>query len=890
MLLYFFYVLYMALFALVPFTAAAGEVEKSTPAVSAVPAAIANPTAAQSDLRGFSGVESLLVGVYINNRLEKEDMIFRENKEYWIPFSLFLEKTGLKEDRKAGTMADYSTTLGVISFNTAALKEFDTVSCISFSDLKTTFLAAPEFNPSLYAVMLTIPWGAGSPVKISINSADIRAPERSISFIGIEAGSNYDFDSNVNKSLQLAGGGRLLSGVWNVTAETDQGSGFTPTRYNWTTFNNNLAFRLGTGYSGSYSLLGSSNLTMVQVGWNNRSIIRQLDTGQNDASDVFLNIDASQLRTIDGSGPPASIAELRFDGEVFSRQRIGLDGKFVFENVRMSTDLRKTEVYIYLRSINEKPVKVIDFSQSVSSRALPGGELLIRSGVGKTGNLLNEHERDNSSMAAFGNLLYGVTDRLTVEAAMQKNQFSTSADLLAGAIFSPGGSWTTALYGARSNERYAADMRLEGRYKNWNAAYWGTMRQADFGFDNQEKNLSHIFRWSVNPFREMGFQVIAHYEKRGDSLSRRYALPAISFYPSSRFSISATPDDFQNYRYEAGFRIGDHNALRTIYQNDIVSVDYQRNISDHLNLRALNDYSLLYKKNVTNLVLDWYPQNNTNDLIETALSCSGSALGISGSWTRYINTGLRFAMQYTYNMNNVASITMGNVDTSIKMPVTQKNIALSLSWDLGWSNKGFFPINRNAITLTRGAIAGSLDIGNDTKLSSSDINNISILLNGRQMQQRQIDGSFFIGSLKPGIYNVSVDPEKLPIELVVDQKDRKVEVKNGAVTALSIPVYAEYGVAGRVADAAGNGVADVLMVISGANGKPPLKTVTNEFGYYRIDTLRSGKYQLTAESVGERPITNAPKRDISIKDDYLFDVNLSITVPPVPAQEQEALP
>ncbi|NTW68664.1 MAG: carboxypeptidase regulatory-like domain-containing protein [Chlorobiaceae bacterium] len=882
MLRYFVFVLHIALFALFSSSVAVAEEAGSLPAPNPVKTPSPSVQAAPLNEKVSSGMERLLVGIYINNRLEKEDTVFLENKEYWIPLSLFLEKTGLKEERRAGATAFYPTNIGVISFNTARLKEFDAVPCISFTDLKTTFLASPEFNQQLFAVMLTIPWSAGSPKKMGARTADILAPDRSISFIGIEASADYDFNSDFNRNLQLASGGRLLGGVWNITAATESGSAFTPSRYHWTTFNNKLALRFGTGYSGSYSLIGSTNMTGVQIGWNNHSIMRQLDAGQDNASELFLNIDASQLRTIEGNGPPASIAELRFDGEVFQRQRIGLDGKFYFENVRMSTDLRKTEVYIYLRSVNEKPVKVIDFSQSVAGRALPQGELLIRGGLGKTGNLLNQQERANNSDAAFGNVLYGLHSRVTLEAAMQLNPLAQSSDLLVGTIFSPGANWNAALYGARSNERSAADIRVEGHYTTWSAAYWGTFRQDHFAYDFQEKDINHLFRWGASPFRQLGVQIIAHYEKLGDRWPAHYVLPAVSLYPFSRLTLSATPDDFENYRYEAGLRIGDYNTLRSIYQNDIISVDYQRNFSDHFNVRLLNDYHRIYKTNVTNLVLNWYPKNNTNDLIETAISRSASSFGVAGSWTRYINTGLRVALQYAYQMKTVTNITMGDVNANVIIPETQKNIALAISWDLGWSNRGLFPINRNAVTLTRGAIAGSLDIGNETKLSSADINNISILLNGRQMQQQQIDGSFFIGSLKPGIYNVAVDPEKLPIELAVDQKERKVEVKSGAVTALTIPVYAEFGVAGFVADASGNGVANVLLEVSGKEGKTSVKSFTNEFGYFRADTLRSGSYRITPVSVGGRPILKPLPVDITIKDDFLFDVNMTIVVPPPP--------
>ena len=832
----------------------------------------------------FSDAESLFVGFYVNNRLQKEETVYRQKKEFWIPFSLFLETTRLKETSRTGPIAHYQTTLGVIHFNTAALKVCNSLSYISFTDLKNIFFTAPDFNQSLFAVMLNIPWSPGLPGKKQEDVADIKAPKSSISFIGIETQSSYDFNGTFYKNLLLETSGRILGGVWDITAEGNPGDGFSPSRYNWTTFNENIALRLGTGNTGSYSLIGSSNLTGVQIGWNNHSILKQLDSEQNNSSDVFLNLDSNQLRSIEGSGPPASIAELRFDGLVITRQRISLDGKFVFENVRMTTDLRKTEVYIYERSINEKPIKVIDYSQSISSRSQSKGELLIRGGSGRSGTLFNKLNRENSSTTTFGNLLYGLTDRFTLEGYMQQNSNLGTADLLAGTIYTPGANWTAALYGARSNDRLGADVRLEGHYKLWNTSYWGTLREADFATEGQQKDLNHLFRLSVNPFTGMGLQLIGHHEKQGGIVTHNYALPAANLSPFSRVTLSATPDDNESYRYEAGFRIGDHNTLHAIYQTDIATVDIQRDISEHLTIRVLNDHNIPARTNLSNLIIDWSPGNSKKDLIQTTLSHSGNSFGIGGSLTRQVNNGFRLAMQYSYNMNNATSLNMGNIVSEVITPVAQKSLSLSLSWDLGWSNKGLFPINRNAVTLTRGAIAGSLEIANDTKLSTTDINNISILLNGRNMQQRQMDGSFFIGSLQPGVYNVTVDPEKLPIELVIDQKERKVEVKNGAVTGVNIPVYAEFGIAGLVTDAAGTGIANVMMIITGQDRKPVSQTFTNEFGYYRADALRNGSYHIMAQSLEGRPIPNAPKQPFIIKDNYLLDLNMSITVPPTPAQ------
>ena len=830
-----------------------------------------------------AGAEKLLVGLYINSVLKKEDIIYREKDEYWIPLSLFLETTDLKEEGRTGSIARYKTSLGVISFNTDSLKKFNDFDCISSADLKSTFVVSADFNQPLFAIMLTVPWNPWEMLRRDEVSADIKAPGSSLSSIGIQAQGAYDSITKTSQNLLLAAAGRAAGGVWNVTAEGDPATSLTPSHYNWTTFNNNVAVRLGTGYSGSYSLVGSTFMTGVQLGWNNHSILKQLDSEQNSsASDVFLNLDTNQTKNLEGFAPPATIAELRFDGIVQGWIRVAIDGRFSFENVRMGSDLRKTEVYIYQNSINEKPIKVIDFSQPISSRSLPKGELLVRGGVGKSGNLLdNQSFQLPATITSFGNLTYGLTDRITVESALQQNPTTGRPDILGGTLFSIGEHWTTSLYEALSNGENGTDVRLEGRYKFWDLVYWGTMRGENYGADATPSDLNHSLRWSGNPFRQLGLQVIARYEKQGDVVLRRFVLPAGTLTPFSWLNLSATPDDDGNYRYDAGIRLGDHYTLNASTSNSVISADYQYGINEYLSMRIYDDYALKTKMNLTNLAIDWHPNHYSNDFLSTIISYSSGSFGISGSWNHNINTGLRLAMQYSYNMNNVNALytttpAMGSLLPALTPTVAQKSVAMTLSWDLGWSNKGLFPINRNAVTLTRGAIAGSLDIANGTKLSSSDINNVSILLNGQRLQQNQIDGSFFVGSLPPGIYGVSVDPEKLPIELVINQKELKVEVKNGAVTGLNIPVYAEYGVAGMVSDNVGNGIANVIVEVTDKENKIVQQTLTNEFGYYRADTLRSGTYQIAAQSQDGKPIINAPKRTFTIKDDFLFDVNLTI--------------
>jgi len=169
-------------------------------------------------------------------------------------------------------------------------------------------------------------------------------------------------------------------------------------------------------------------------------------------------------------------------------------------------------------------------------------------------------------------------------------------------------------------------------------------------------------------------------------------------------------------------------------------------------------------------------------------------------------------------------------------------------------------------------------LNNEAALSSSDINNIPIFLNGRRMQQRQIKGDFFLGRLQPGIYRVSVDQENLPIELVTEKKEITVEIKKGAVTGMKIPVFAEYGASGFVSGRNGEGLAEAMVSITGGNGAAA-KAMTNQFGYYRIDGLRSGTYTAAVESVKGISTESTLKREFRIKNDYVFDIDLKAETP-----------
>ncbi|MBO8093664.1 MAG: carboxypeptidase regulatory-like domain-containing protein [Prosthecochloris sp.] len=820
------------------------------------------------------GVEPLFAGIYINGNEAEAEIIYREQNEYWLPFDLFLKASGLKpgENTEAGTT--YPTTIGIITFDHARLKSIEGNSCVSFSDLKEAFRVKATFDISLYAAVIQIPWRAGMPDERSATKKriepDIEAPGNSLTYIGIEADLLFDTREEVQKELLVETAGRLGPGVWDIRLEGDPEEEMTPTRYHWTVFNRHTATRVGTGSTEIYSLIDNKPFTGLQFGWNNRTILNQLDFERYTDSDGFLSMDRNQLRTIEGDGPPAGIAELRLDGEIVARQRISLDGRFLFRNVRMSTDLRRTEVYLYELSLREPPVSILNFTQSIQSRSLPGGELLVRGGVGNIGNILDNRTEKEHEYLGFAHVQYGLHRRITLEAALQYSTGIETPDKLLGTVMSLGENWTMALYGAEANGRYGGDLRVEGNGERWSFAYWGNRYLEKFRSENNPEETSHALRITTSPWSSLNVTIFGSHEQQDGTIVNRYLLPGAYWRVSRFLQLSATPDSDKEYRYEADLRLSSRSDLRLGYQDRILDSEYYHDLADNLSVVVQNTYAFRTSDSVTSMFVDWAPGNSAYNRVRLGSSYSDNQFGYSAMWSRYVNTGLRFALQYSYNMNNASYLQTEEFDGLFDTDtLPQEFIGFTLSWDLGRSQSGFYPINRTAISHTRGAITGSLDIENPGTVSSSDLNDVRILLNGRQLGQQQINGSFFLGNLRPGIYRLTVDPENLPLELNVEQDDLLVEVQSGAVSEVRIPLFAQYGIAGRITDAGRKGIENETVQVLDSENEVIITSETNLFGYYRADNLRPGSYTALLPVTGQ-------ERLFTITDDYLFGIDFTL--------------
>lgn len=822
--------------------------------------------------------EPLLVEVFFNKKSAGTLICYRHQDTYWVPFDLFIQQTKLKGQPAENGTVSYQTTLGVLSHDPESLKVIEDTQCISFDQLEKSFYVKGRFVQSVFALALDIPWASGKPSRKKaakpVITPDIQAPSSSLSFLRFEPQVSYEFNDNTNRDLLIEAGGRFANGVWDITFEGDPTTRFRPSRYHWTTYNNNSVLRAGTGSSDLFSLLNDLDFTGIQVGWNNQTILNQLDFERYSDSDAFLSLDRTQQRTIEGNAPPASIAELRIEGVVIARQRIGLDGRFRFPNVRMTSDPRRTEVYIYERTLREKPLTIIDYTMSILNRTLPAKELLARAGGGVVGNPLNQNESDSTSWTGFGHIIYGVHNRMTIEAGIQYNPENINREVFAGTVLSIGGNWGIALYGGRSNDRYATDFRLEGKGTDWSLSYFGRLNQENYSKDGKEKQKNHSLRFSTGIIKPFDLLLYGRYNKTGNEPAEKYLLPGAYWYVMPSLMLSALPNDEEQYRYEANMNVTSRSDLSVTYEDEIIAADLDYDFSRSLQSRALYSHAFSTGNNVSSLYFDWYPKGNRFNLIRLGASTSGSQTGYSVAWNKFINAGLELSLQYSYNMNNALRLETEDTFSNFVPPEARQYIAFALTWDLGRSSKRFYPINRTAISHTRGGLAGSMKIINETTLKPDDINNVDILLNGKKLNQRQVDGSFFVGNLKPGVYAVDVDAENLPLELNIPNKTTYVEVMSGAVSEITIPAFVEYSIAGQVTDTRSIALENRKVTVMDEKGNVIDHAVTNLFGYYRTKGLQPGDYTLSVSDV---------KREVVIKDDYIYGIDFTVREETTPA-------
>jgi hypothetical protein len=198
---------------------------------------------------------------------------------------------------------------------------------------------------------------------------------------------------------------------------------------------------------------------------------------------------------------------------------------------------------------------------------------------------------------------------------------------------------------------------------------------------------------------------------------------------------------------------------------------------------------------------------------------------------------------------------------------------LQLRWTLSadFSFAGGRPIpGRNEFAHSRaGSIGGKLTLTGGASPRSLGIEQVSVIVDGLPHTALVNGSHFFLDNILPGVYQVRLSPEYLPMNLTPEQTSYRVKVAPSATTKVNFSLRYEYGVSGQVSDALGRPMAAVTIEVFDANSQQIAVTRTDQYGYYRLSGLVAGEYRLQLSE----SLPSVSERQITIADAYLFDVD-----------------
>ncbi len=201
---------------------------------------------------------------------------------------------------------------------------------------------------------------------------------------------------------------------------------------------------------------------------------------------------------------------------------------------------------------------------------------------------------------------------------------------------------------------------------------------------------------------------------------------------------------------------------------------------------------------------------------------------------------------------------------------------LQLRWTLSadFAFAGGRPIpGRNEYTNSRaGSIGGKLTLNNGAKLSSREIDLVSVIVDGVPHTAVVNGGHFLLEDLLPGVYQVSLSPQYLPMDLTPRDATYRVKVAPSATTKVNFTLAYEYGVAGQILYEDERPAIGLVVNVYDSHGGLIHSTRTDQYGYYRLSGLEPAVYVIRVAPESESAI----ERQITIEDSDLFDADFTL--------------
>ncbi|MEH2435624.1 MAG: carboxypeptidase regulatory-like domain-containing protein [Nostoc sp.] len=817
--------------------------------------------------------QTLLLGVIINNQEVGTLDIIQRGNTLLIPLLDFANFAGFTADISSEN-TKLKTPAGEVTLTANELQKINGIIYISNAVLQSKLAINLELKASDAALIVDLPWRKNNG-EYSTQAADLQPealpPSSGLSNLRQELNFTNTFGNSGWHSSTLFGG-RLAGGSWRIRLENDFINQPEIAEYFFFKRSNQFIYQIGRQQIGLHPLLSHLDLTGFQVGHTNLPLNRfNTDYGATE----LLSRQSQPVQSFNGRVAPASFVQLRVGGVVVAQQQVGLSGEYEFLDVNLPAgQTNDIELLVFSRNNLNIPTEIRSLRLRASDLLLPSGGSTQLAGFGLTGNYIQKSlfddfvNADSGKLAGFFQARQGISNDLTLEGSAQvlSDRTQTQAGfiwrLINPAILAASVGTSNGEFGYTANLDFQLDrLQIFGNSELYPAGYlYSTQLRDRFNHSIEAQyNFSNTFNLGVIARR-------SQYEKT----SATYILPTFSVSPFSNLSLRGAPDFNGRYLFNAFYRPTQNSSLAFSAVSDIYTTDFSYNLNREylvsLGTESGGDlptrYTITLNRNASNFSdLSWRIGLGYRD---------GDIGPVIGASMRVL-PGLFARVEYQGIPSRIKNIFGG---------IGDDRLFISLVSDLSFAGGRMTPSEYTSIGKDKGAIAGRIVIEGAKKgfdLSESTIQLIN--KQGQAVAETLTDskGNFFVGNLPEGVYVVQFDPQGLPVELSVKKSTIVAKVESSAVTKLDFPVRVEYGLAGRITDAAGKPIPGIEVEVINAEGKRISSSESDEFGLYRLDAVPLGKYTLRIPPQdGIRNNSNLPTREITIDKDFLYDQNLQL--------------
>lgn len=823
-----------------------------------------------------------LVGLVLGGREVATLLVIERNGRLWLPLDEFASYTALNVVAKGGREKPLKlrTPIGDTSIPRDRTLIDAGIVYVDEAYFSQTLNFRLKRDREARTLAVSVPWrGRSNPSGAEEAPAANLEPEATPTAYGltsIHGRVNYeptDIDTRgFTSTVRMTG--YAFDGVWQLAYDEVYGNRIVRDALWMRQLGDHHIIQLGHQTLALHALMPHQELTGVQWAWSSRAIRSEaprLYPG------VLLDRWNTSRRTFAGKGPVGGRAELWINGHLAAQRDIGLDGDYRFSDVPLYGSNAQVEIRIYDGHNPRTPVRVESRTLELSDLLLNDGETTIVAAAGYAGNVVRPLFDDgvasdkDKGVAGIALVRWGAHERLTLEGGVRltEEQQTVLGGIVARVL---PGTFVTASVAVGDRGQVGHDISVtvtKDRWRFYANSFRGlvaatTVCAAGTGTTGcaSRRQVDHA-RLSFLPARGLEMGLMA---RRDEDVA--FVLPFVYWHYSNAFSARLRPTNAGDYRFDATWWLTRSDTLQASATPNAASLNWQKRLyGSELTLTVGAGYDFtdeevegligLSGRQLASYAVDW----------RVAAIARQSGFGFEGSLRRELHPGVYGVVEASMKPQRTYEYPWETSDSDRD----DTRVRIGLSFDLGLTPGGrLVAAGPTGVRPDTGTIAGVVA----PNAGSVDLSGIPVLVDGKIAGRTRADGSFFIDGVPQGKRLVELDEEKLPLEHVATKRSVVAKVAPGAVTSITFPTKVLFGAAGKVTRPSGDPLPNVDVIVLDAAGTVRGRAQTDQFGFFRIDNLEPGSFNVRVTDAAGKVRASRP---FQVRDDFVFGLDLSVT-------------